>query len=800
MKSNIIYKLTFSIVFLIALFNVVPAEGQWQRVKNLPNGYSENDNAYYLDVFFLPDDPNYGWACGYAGKIVATTDGGKTWKGSTINAADQPNSQFESINFVNKNVGFCVDASESAIYKTIDGGVTWKNISPQPIPGLRSQYWGTYFYNANLGVLIGGGTCSSNDYCRFYRTTDGGNSWNRTNANPMGRPTKPADAIILDANGRGYAISSGLLWESDDALNWRVIDQTGALDWHEEITYDNGSFLVPVSGECTGSVNKGYGGMRFRETGSTLWRNFNTGVPMFGTCLLSTKIGWAVGHDRAVYYTSDAGRNWELRNCGVLEGTHLDDIYFANDTTGWLVGKGIYRWAPVDTTKLDLKLKNPVCPDEKGYIKVIDAADYEKLDWYINGKFYTSFYDSIAVQPGQYITIVYEDWDKPKCGQIDSILIVAVPRSELSILNADSLNLCSNDSLTLICEQTFPKYLWSTGDTTKSTTVHTAGVYTVMVEDSNGCQYAESVVVKSAGDPYANILLEGTNSICYQDSITLKLTGDFIECKWYRDEKKDENFVSDKNEIKVNKQGYYFAVVKSKWGCEDTSDSIFVEVRLDSNRFDYRFTSSDLIEKFDESKYPELICRDLTIYNITNNYEELSTAYFKNNISFSVPPGQLPYIIEPNGKYNLRVCYTSYNMPLERDTLIIFDHCKNHSVPMAAEVTADPNTGQSNCDIFIETSPKDIDKTFVAYFDRPYPNPAFEDVYIDVIGKIQEVLDANISLYDYMGNKIEFEKTIFSSNTQSTTVKLSVKASNGTYVVKIVQGGQIVVYPIVILK
>ncbi len=798
MKLGTLYKLFFCSMLLTIAFSSVPAYSQWQRVKNLPYGYTENDVKSYLDVFFLPNDPNYGWVCGFGGKIVATTNGGVTWTGTTINTANQ----MESIFFVNKTVGFVVDASQSAIYKTTNGGASWKNISPgfrNGIYDLPHEYWGTYFYNANLGVIMGGGSCQGG-YCRFYRTTDGGATWDMTENASFGRPTKPCDAILLDANGSGYAVSSGLLWETNDALNWRVIDQTGALDWHEEITYEQGSFLVPVSEGCQGSEVNGYGGMRFREAGSNYWRNYNTGVPMFGTCLLSKKIGWAVGYKRSVYYTSDAGKNWELRNCGVLEGANLDDIYFANDTTGWLVGQGIYRWVPVDTTKPELVFPNPVCPDEKAYIKFKNAGDYEKLDWYINGKFFTSFYDSIAVTPGQYVTVVYEDWDKPSCGEIDSILIKEYPRSKLSILNADSLNLCTNDSLTLVCEQTFPKYFWSTGDTTKTTTVHSAGVYTVMVTDTNGCQYAESAEVKSVGNPTGNIQIQGQNSICVNDSLVLKLLGNYTECKWYKDEQIDANYISDKKEIRVGSQGYYFAVIKSKWGCENTSDTVFVEVRLDSNRFEYKFSASDLIEKFDHSKYPELVCRDLTIHNITDNYEELSTAYFKKNISFSVPPGQLPYTIEPYGKFNLRVCYTSYNFPLERDTLLVFDHCLNHTVPMAAEVTADPNTGQSNCEIYIESSPKDIDKSFVAFFDRPYPNPAFQDIQIDVIGKIQDVNEADISILDYMGNKISFEKTVFSTNNQSTSIILSLKANTGTYFVKIVHSGQITVYPIVIIK
>ncbi len=47
----------------------------------------------------------------------------------------------------------------------------------------------------------------------------------------------------------------------------------------------------------------------------------------------------------AVYYTNDAGRNWELRNCGINQA-HLDDIWFINANTAWIAGTKVYKLSP----------------------------------------------------------------------------------------------------------------------------------------------------------------------------------------------------------------------------------------------------------------------------------------------------------------------------------------------------------------------------------------------------------------------------------------------------------------------
>lgn len=110
---------------------------------------------------FLPANPQYGWACGFGGYVLRTTDGGATWEGTTIPNADQ----LESIIFVNERVGYCSgtnngNPNRGGIYKSTDGGRSWREITPViTINGVlqRAPVWGCYFLDENTGMVVGGG-------------------------------------------------------------------------------------------------------------------------------------------------------------------------------------------------------------------------------------------------------------------------------------------------------------------------------------------------------------------------------------------------------------------------------------------------------------------------------------------------------------------------------------------------------------------------------------------------------------------------------------------------------------------
>lgn len=318
----------FSFPAIVAVLPLATTAQQWQPVTTIPAPYATN---YWLDVFFLPSNPQYGWICGFNGMVIRTTDGGRTWQGTQIPGAYQ----LESIHFVTPTIGYT--SGPDGIWRSTDGGITWTEVTPDSAFAL----WGCYFLSSAVGMVIGGGCGSAPQH--FFRTTNGGITWSLFTGN---EPNSGLTDLLLLPDGTGFAVSSGRLWyTSDSGQTWTVFATTGSNIWQEELTKIGNSFLLPFAGtSCSGQGNTG--GMRFSTDGGTTWREFITGKPMFGAFLLTPTTGWACGYNGALYYTSDGGQTWQLRNCGIDTTRHLDDIWFVNDTLGWVVGQGVWRYGP----------------------------------------------------------------------------------------------------------------------------------------------------------------------------------------------------------------------------------------------------------------------------------------------------------------------------------------------------------------------------------------------------------------------------------------------------------------------
>ncbi len=318
-------KILLVIIFLSTSFNLFPF-GYWEKV-NLPPPYNSN---YWLDIYFYPDNPQYGWACGFNGMVVRTTNGGSTWLGSMVQGAYH----LEHIHFPTLQIGYT--SGVEGIFKTVNGGATWYDITPDQL----QTYWGCCFLNADTGWVVGGGC--ADDVQRFYRTTNGGASWILFLAN---EPNSGMTDLIVYPDGSGYAASSGVIWKTTNmGGSWFVHSYTGSKVWHEEITRVGNSFLIPAAGTtCSGAGN--IGGILFSTNDGASWNRTIVRAPLFGTFLTSTTTGWACGYDRQVYYTSNGGLTWAEYNCGIDEG-NLDDIWFITPSNGWVVGEGIYKLSP----------------------------------------------------------------------------------------------------------------------------------------------------------------------------------------------------------------------------------------------------------------------------------------------------------------------------------------------------------------------------------------------------------------------------------------------------------------------
>lgn len=375
----------------------------WQAV-TLPAQAATN---YWLDVFFLPSNPQLGWACGFRSQVVRTTDGGNTWQLSTV--MNNSGGHLESVHFVDSQNGYA--SGPAGVFKSTDGGATWSVITPSMPFGVNP--WGCYFLNSQVGVTIGGG-CISRQY--FFKTTDGGSTWT-TFSDSIG--ASGMTDLILYPNGTGCAIGSGAVWTTNDSgSTWQSNTSTPNPVWHEELAKNGASILIPMAGNtCQGGG--GGGGALFSTNDGVSWNTFNAGAAFYGAFLLSANKGWACGNSRSMYYTENAGATWTLYNCGITGD--VDDTWWINDTTGFVVGNAIYKYSPafrfsskkgVQVSLLDF---NSVCPPDS------------KLDtFWVHNKSWTSInaqWDVTGADASQYS--VLQPFSKnivvPAC---DSVLFI----------------------------------------------------------------------------------------------------------------------------------------------------------------------------------------------------------------------------------------------------------------------------------------------------------------------------------------------------------------------------------------
>lgn len=342
----------FYITIAVLCLCAASASAQRWAQATLPAPY---DEGYYLDIYFLPSNTQYGWACDNdSGFVVRTTNGGQTWQGTRVTATGY--CHLEYIQFLNTTTGYC--SGPCGVFKSTDGGASWAALN-LGVPD--SLVWGGWFKSTTEGWVTGGG-CGHNN---FYHTTDGGSSWSRYQDTVIKRSNLSDPLWQADMSaGEVYAIGNGTLWKStDDGANWAVESYTGTTSpWHEEIARYGSTFLVACAGSNC-KLDYTSGGMRWSHDDGATWNVLDIGTDMFGCFLLNNQTAWASGRSGNVWFTANGGTQWTRRDCG-LNGKHMDDIFFINDSTGWVVGDGLFYLDRAKRTVTDSALEFlGACPD-----------------------------------------------------------------------------------------------------------------------------------------------------------------------------------------------------------------------------------------------------------------------------------------------------------------------------------------------------------------------------------------------------------------------------------------------------
>ncbi|TAE31399.1 MAG: hypothetical protein EAZ92_02840 [Candidatus Kapaibacterium sp.] len=682
----------------------------WQEVQLSPPPDGVPD--YWLEAYFMPSNPQLGWVVGFYRRSVLTTDGGKTWTRIQMpgrlsyDRSDERN-HLEGVWFPDPQVGY--SSGPGGVLKSTDSGRTWRDITPLQLAGVRTRLWGCYFTHRDTGIVLGGGcgvgTTAANptrDAQYVFRTTDGGTTWSVFAGNEPN--TGMTDAVIYSSRGLGYASSSGYIWRTQNGgITWNILASTQTPTsqqhkvWQEDLSISNNSFMVPLSGvQCSGGgINTG--GVRFSRDGCTTWREHNSGTVMYGTFLLNDSTGWAVGDNATVIKTMDYGETWKTINCGIPTERNIDDLWFINDTLGFVVGEGIFRYIPPAKRELRISQnppRNVYCQGDSVVLSVSDA--FTEYLW-SNG---SSTATTTVRESGTYQVRVRV----PTCVEgVDSVQVTFLPRPEARILFNGPSFFCEGATLRMTAASVQPdfRYHWSDGRTILSTSgvlnVSRSGNYTLRVRGPSGCEAASTQTITVLPRPNTQITALRNQKFCLGDSTILQAPAGFVEVRWARNTTQNQERNIARGQTLVTRlSGDYFAEMTDGNGCIWTSNTISVFAL--TMRKQLFITLEQPIFSMDSTGVGRITCATITLFNAdTVRSVVMPNIPLFRNIEFSLPPSQLPFVLPPLTRKRLTVCFSPSSIGAVRDTLFVEDSCGVTPIALQAVAISNDYAGNSRC-------------------------------------------------------------------------------------------------------
>lgn len=269
------------------------------------------------------------------------------------------------IYFFNENKGF-IAGSNGVLLETKDGGKTWskrKSFTEDTILQI-------YFSDEYNGWLL----CERNIYNRganaasyLMKTTDGGGNWEKLEFKSGGR--ERITKIFFNQKGKGIAVGeNGAFFEL----------QTDEQTWEKSpspIRYLllDGAFFDDRRGVVVGAGSSIY----FTENAGANWNPaniFGDKTTKFNSVFFANqRNGWTVGSKGKIFQTISGGKTWREQNSGVTKD--LLDVFFKNTSEGWVVGdEGTILYTKtagnvwtLEDTKVKHKLEKILFIGKKGF-------------------------------------------------------------------------------------------------------------------------------------------------------------------------------------------------------------------------------------------------------------------------------------------------------------------------------------------------------------------------------------------------------------------------------------------------
>lgn len=290
----------------------------------------------FYDVKAL--SPEKAIVVGYGGKILVTTDGGKTWRAKTSGTE----LALYNVKFADAQNGW-ICGQDGLILHTKDGGETWQKQES----GITFPIFALWFVNPTHGWAV-------SEQATYLRTTNGGESWEtgRIEASLEGVSEEATLALVdpvlydihfLDEKTGWMAGEFGKIYHSTDGgETWQ--EQQGTLLGQAGI--DDALNLPAWFGIRFANVNEGFavgleGKMAKTTDGGKSWNFTAEELSVVSTdplYALAVRNGgrWVVGGAGRVFQLQDT--QWKPAQLGLPAVTWLRSIDFLDDSHGWIVG------------------------------------------------------------------------------------------------------------------------------------------------------------------------------------------------------------------------------------------------------------------------------------------------------------------------------------------------------------------------------------------------------------------------------------------------------------------------------
>lgn len=210
-------------------------------------------NGYRIGMISAVD-ANKAWATLFnkgmtgGGKVVCTSDGGKTWTHLATASFTGPNGFPNAIHFWDENNGWCQGDPNDGyfeLYTTTDGGTTWNRVPEKNIPSKQLDEYGILRSYDVHGDIVWFATSKG----RIFKSTDRGYNW-EVYQTPFKNGTlkitfKDANTGIIQKRGQGGKSVQHIT--TDGGSNWTELEPEGNI-YTADLKYVPGTDLLISTG------------------------------------------------------------------------------------------------------------------------------------------------------------------------------------------------------------------------------------------------------------------------------------------------------------------------------------------------------------------------------------------------------------------------------------------------------------------------------------------------------------------------------------------------------------------------